>query len=86
MSKEQVYALLREQPEAYFSGEEISRQLGVSRAAVWKAIDSLRRDGYTIEARAGAGYRLTAAPDALVEREIRRCLAPGVHCPDLRCL
>ena len=62
MSKEQVYALLREQPEAYFSGEEISRRLGVSRAAVWKAIDSLRRDGYTIEARTGSGYRLTAAP------------------------
>lgn len=84
MSKEHVYALLREQPEAYFSGEEISRRLGVSRAAVWKAIDSLRRDGYTIEARAGVGYRLTAAPDALVEREIRRHLA--VSCPDLRCL
>ncbi len=84
MSKEQVYALLREQPEAYFSGEEISRRLGVSRAAVWKAIDSLRRDGYTIEARTGSGYRLTAAPDALVEREIRRHLT--VSCPDLRCL
>lgn len=86
MSREKVYALLCAQPEAFFSGQELSRQLGISRAAVWKAIDSLRQDGYTIEARTGLGYRLVAAPDALVEREIRRHLAPGTHCPDLRCL
>ena len=86
MSKEQVYQLLQADPEAYLSGQELSRHLGVSRAAVWKAIDSLRRDGYVIEARTGLGYRLTASPDALVEREIRRCLSPGAFCPDLRCL
>ena len=68
MSREKVYALLREHPGVFFSGEELSRRLGVSRAAVWKAIDSLRRDGYTIEARKSQGYRLVAAPDALVER------------------
>lgn len=84
MSKERVYQLLRRQPEGFLSGEELSRRLGISRAAVWKAIDSLRRAGYTIEARTGLGYRLTAAPDALVEREVRRCLS--VDCPDLRCL
>lgn len=86
MSKEKIYQLLRADPEAYLSGQELSRRLGVSRAAVWKAIDSLRRDGYVIEARTGLGYRLTAAPDALVEREIRRCLSPGASCPELRCL
>lgn len=84
MSKERVYQLLRERPEGFLSGEELSRLLGISRAAVWKAIDSLRRDGYTIEARTGLGYRLTAAPDALVEREVRRHL--DRECPDLRCL
>lgn len=86
MSKERVYQLLRERPETFSSGQELSRQLGISRAAVWKAIDSLRRDGYVIEARTGLGYRLTASPDALVEREIRRRLSPGASCPDLRCL
>ena len=86
MSKEKIYQLLQADPEAYLSGQELSRRLGVSRAAVWKAIDSLRRDGYVIEARTGLGYRLTSAPDALVEREIRRRLSPGACCPDLRCL
>ena len=84
MSRERVYQLLREQAGTFVSGQELSGLLGISRAAVWKAIDSLRRDGYTIEARTGLGYRLTAAPDALAEREIRRFLT--ADCPDLRCL
>ena len=86
MSKEEIYKLLHTSPEPYISGEELSRRLGISRAAVWKAIDSLRRDGYVIEARSGLGYRLTASPDTLAEREIRRCLSQGVVCPDLRCM
>ncbi|MDE6881145.1 MAG: biotin--[acetyl-CoA-carboxylase] ligase [Oscillospiraceae bacterium] len=86
MSKERVYALLREQTGAFVSGQELSAQLGVSRAAIWKVVDSLRRDGYTIEARTGMGYRLTAAPDTLVEREIRRQLPPEALCPVLHCL
>ncbi len=81
MSKEKVYELLH--GEGYVSGQELSRRLGISRAAVWKSIDSLRRDGYVIDARTGSGYRLLAAPDSLAEREIRRRLA--VPCPELRC-
>ena len=84
MSRERIYQLLRERPESFFSGQELSRRLGISRAAVWKAIDALRRDGYTVEARPGLGYRLTFAPDVLAEREVRRYLS--VPCPDLRCL
>lgn len=85
MSKEKVYQLLRTASGEYVSGQEISGRLGVSRAAVWKAIDSLRRDGYGIEARTGLGYRLAAVPDSLAEREIRRCLPMDMPCPDLRC-
>ena len=86
MSKEQIYQLLQADPDAYLSGQELSRRLGISRAAVWKSIDRLRQDGYVIDARTGLGYRLSAAPDVLVEREIRRFLQPDTVCPDLRCL
>ena len=55
MSRETVLALLRRQEGDFVSGEEISRQLGLSRAAVWKAGDALRRDGCTVEARTGLG-------------------------------
>ena len=86
MSREKVLTLLRDR-EGYLSGEELSRELGLSRAAVWKAVEALRKDGYAIEARTGLGYRLTAAPDALTEREVRRFLGqPGVLGRELHCL
>ena len=47
MSREKVLSLLREHPDQSLSGEAMSRQLGVSRAAVWKAIEALRQEGYT---------------------------------------
>ena len=74
MSREAVLALLRAGGETYLSGEELSLQLGLSRAAVWKAVDALRREGYVVEARTGLGYRLVTAPDAMTEAEIRNFL------------
>ena len=74
MSRETVLALLRAGEGTYLSGEELSRRLGLSRTAVWKAVDALRREGYVIEARAGLGYRLAETPDALTEPEIRSFL------------
>ena len=62
-SREEVLSLLRA-GEDFLSGQELSRRLGLSRAAVWKAVDALRHEGYEIEARTGLGYRLAAAPDA----------------------
>lgn len=73
MRQEEVLTLLRRE-EGFLSGEELSRRLGQSRAAVWKAVEALRRDGYEIEARTGRGYRLAAAPDILTEAEIRSFL------------
>ena len=37
-------------------------------------MDALRREGYTVEARTGLGYRLLEAPDAVTEPEIRHFL------------
>ena len=74
VSKEKIFSLLAAQDGAFVSGENISAQLGISRAAVWKGVSALRRDGYTIDAQTGQGYRLIASPDALSERELRRYL------------
>ena len=73
MSRQAVLSLLRQQ-EGFVSGGEISRRLGISRTAIWKAVDALRREGYTVEARTGLGYRLLEAPDAVTEPEIRHFL------------
>ena len=40
MSRETVLSLLLAHPGEYLSGAAMSRTLGVSRAAVWKAIES----------------------------------------------
>ena len=45
------------------SGEDIARQLGISRAAVWKHVTTLRALGYGIDSRTGTGYTLTHIPD-----------------------
>lgn len=49
----------------YVSGEHLSRELGVSRTAVWKHISTLRKDGYGIEAVPSRGYRLVSSPDTV---------------------
>lgn len=47
------------------SGAELSRELGISRAAIWARIEELRALGYDIEASPHLGYRLISAPDVL---------------------
>jgi len=63
--KERILALLTARQGEYISGEAVSEALGVSRAAVWKAVDALRKDGVAIEAAPRRGYRLAEAPDRL---------------------
>ncbi len=73
-SEDAVLSHLRDHRDRFFSGEELSRKLGVSRTAVWKEIRSLRALGYKIEARSHEGYRLAAIPDKLFADEIRHGL------------
>ena len=75
-TKEKLLALLEENRGTFFSGEEIARALQVSRAAVWKAVNALREDGYTIDAATNKGYRLSPDSDILSPQGIRRFLKP----------
>ena len=45
--KAKILAALRE-AEGYVSGQELCERFGVSRTAVWKAINQLKKDGYEI--------------------------------------
>ena len=56
------------------SGEQLAKELCVSRNAVWKVMKRLREDGYEIEAVTNRGYRLVSAPDVLSEAGIRKWL------------
>lgn len=64
--------------DGYVSGSEISEQLGVSRQAVWKAINGLKEQGYTIDSVTNRGYRLVAYPPHLNEPAIEKYLKTSV--------
>ncbi|MEI7999238.1 MAG: biotin--[acetyl-CoA-carboxylase] ligase [Candidatus Omnitrophota bacterium] len=59
------------QADGYVSGEEMSQQLNMSRAAIWKYMQELRAQGYEIEAVPHLGYQLVASPDKLFPHEIQ---------------
>ena len=86
MSRERVLALLREQQGAYLSGEAMSRTLGISRAGVWKAIEGLRQEGYTIASAPNRGYCLEDAPDRLRVGELFGLLSDAKIGSQLLCL
>ena len=57
-TKEKVLKLLVEAQGQAVSGEVLAAECGVSRAAVWKAINSLRESGSSIEGTTNGGYVL----------------------------
>lgn len=68
--KQEVLELLRKSTQSSISGAEIAEMLGVSRAAVWKSVDALRKDGYRIDAVTNKGYRLENANEIINLKQI----------------
>ena len=68
-----IHILLRRQ-EGFLSGEDIGRELSITRAAVWKGIKKLREEGYEIEAVTNRGYRLTNPETMYNKRELEQGL------------
>ena len=60
--------------EKTVSGQAISAELGVTRAAVWKQIEQLRALGFVIDSQGKQGYRLVSCPDSLMAPVIARGL------------
>jgi BirA family biotin operon repressor/biotin-[acetyl-CoA-carboxylase] ligase len=79
-----VLEALRHAGDDSTSGAALSSDLGVSRAQVWKHVETLRARGYAIDGERGGGYRLRAAPDRLYPEEIQhgldtRWMAKSLH-------
>jgi BirA family biotin operon repressor/biotin-[acetyl-CoA-carboxylase] ligase len=71
---EEILRLLKDHPSSFLSGEEISRQMKVTRTAVWKRVKHLRALGYEIEASTRTGYHLVRSPDLLTPSEVNPLL------------
>ena len=67
MVRHDILYLLAAHPEENVSGERISQQLNVTRAAIWKQIKILKEEGFDIEAQTKNGYRLLKTPLSLNE-------------------
>ena len=74
MTKDDVLRALETRRGQVLSGEKLAETLGVSRAAVWKAIAALRAEGLQIEAVQGEGYRLGASDDSLTAAGVQALL------------
>ncbi len=75
MTKDEVYSILKN-AQGYVSGEKISSQLGVSRAAVNVAVKALRKEGYEIASVTNRGYCLISSPDRLTVGDVMSYLGP----------
>lgn len=71
--RDSVLRALREEPRV--SGEQLGRKLSISRTAVWKHINELRRLGYRIESSPRLGYSLRQSASLLLPEEI----TPGLE-------
>ena len=68
--KDRVLEMLENNKGKSISGNKIAMTLDVSRSAVWKAVNQLREDGYSINAGTNRGYCLTSDNDKLSEPAI----------------
>lgn len=67
--KEQILQWLK-QHDGYVSGQALCDHFGVSRTAVWKHIQNLKKEGYVIDSVSNKGYKLLSSPDALISEEV----------------
>lgn len=70
-TKSEVLKLLEENKGTYLSGEELAIKLSCSRTAIWKAMKTLREEGYEILAVNNRGYALSKENNVLSEEAIR---------------
>jgi BirA family biotin operon repressor/biotin-[acetyl-CoA-carboxylase] ligase len=58
------------QQEGRVSGEQLGQRFHISRTAVWKHVNELRRIGYEIDSSPRTGYSFVKSPDLVIPQEI----------------
>lgn len=69
MGHEQILDFLKKK-SGYISGDQLSRNLGITRQGLWKHIQALKESGYDIVAVPHLGYKLISCPDRLFPEQI----------------
>lgn len=69
--RDKLIRLLSKNGHSFISGQELSEQLDISRTAIWKHINELKKDGYEFESAPKKGYRLTYIPESYNESTLK---------------
>jgi BirA family biotin operon repressor/biotin-[acetyl-CoA-carboxylase] ligase len=62
------------QEEGHVSGEQLGKRFDISRTAVWKHVNELRKKGYEIASSPRLGYSFVKSTDLLLPEEVGRGL------------
>lgn len=81
--KSDILLFLEENTDSYLSGQYLAKKFGVSRNAVWKAINQIKEDGYIIDSVQNRGYCLSGKSDVLSSEKIERFFT-NPSCKDLK--
>lgn len=81
---EELLKIMEDSGGENISGQDLADRLGVSRTAVWKAMNKLQEQGYEIEAARNRGYRMIKSGDVLFPQQIREYLPENVKPEDIR--
>ncbi|MGG7143347.1 biotin--[acetyl-CoA-carboxylase] ligase [Clostridium nigeriense] len=77
--KDKTLSILENNKGIYISGENLAKELLVSRNAIWKAIKSLKNDGYNISSVNNKGYCLSPDTDILSSQSISKYLNRDIN-------
>jgi BirA family transcriptional regulator, biotin operon repressor / biotin---[acetyl-CoA-carboxylase] ligase len=70
-TRKRLIDMLVNQKDEYISGQKLSDELNISRAAIWKHMKALENDGYNIEAVSRKGYRILQTPKDMSSNTIQ---------------
>lgn len=70
-TRNKLIKLLAENDSDYISGQRLSDELQISRAAIWKHMKKLEEDGYKIEAKTKKGYKIIEFPAKTSENTLQ---------------
>lgn len=70
-TRKQLITLLAKNKYRYVSGQSLSEELNISRSAVWKHMNELKKDGFIIEGVPKKGYKVTGLPEKVSDNTIQ---------------
>src|SRR5699024_9106161 len=70
-NRDKLIHILRTKEDRFLSGQALSETLGISRTAVWKHMNELKKDGYQFESVPKKGYRLYGHSSMMNENSLK---------------